>query len=113
MAKFFDQFAVHRPVQRRNWKVKRIAVLVFLACVLAPFLMEGVALFCSQWAEVIGVRFVVKTPLLDWSWSKLEDCRQLIDESMSYHFQTASWEPGFVFPILALVIVIAMLMLRR
>jgi len=113
MAKVRDQFVDRRPVERRVWSVKKIAVLALLGFVLVPFLIEGVAVSVVQWAEVNGTRLVFKTPLLDWSGSKLEYCRQLVEEWMAYNFRDASWEPGFVLPITVVLIVIAMLMLRR
>jgi len=113
MAKVHDQFEDHRPVERRFGWVNKIAVLVILGVVLVPLLIEGAAVCVAQWAEVAGTRFVSKTPLLDWSELKIEDCRQLIGEWMSYRLQDASWEPGFALPILAVLIVVATLMLRR
>jgi len=113
MAKVLNQSKDYMPVERRKWSVKKIAVLVFLGLVLAPILVEGVALSVAQWVEVTGTRFVFRTPILSWCGSKLEDCRQFIRETISYHYRDASWEPGFALPILAALIVIAMLMLRR
>ncbi len=113
MAKMRDQFENYRAVRRRSWRTSEIAVLVLLGFLLLPLLIEGVAVCVAQWAEVVGARFVYKTPLLTWSGSKLEDCRQSIAECMSYHIQDMSWEPGFVLPIMGVLIVIAMLLLRR
>jgi hypothetical protein len=90
--------------------VSKIAATVVLGLVLAPFIIEALALGVAQWADVIGVRFVPKTPLLSWTESKLADCRLEFSDWMSYQFQDATWEPGFALPIIAVLIVIAMRM---
>jgi hypothetical protein len=113
MAKMRGQFVHQRTVARRGWRVDKIAVLVVLAVVVVPFLIEAVAVGVAQWAEVIGTRIVVQTPLLNWCGSRLDDCRQLIGELVSDQSRDISWEPGFVLPILAVFIIIAMLMMRR
>ncbi len=113
MAKVLDPIEYQSPRERRVGSVSKIVVLAVLGFVLVPILIEGVAVCAAQWAEILGIRFVVKTPLLSWSGTKLEDCRQLMGEWMSDSFRDSSWEPGFAFPILAALIIIAMLMLRR
>jgi len=113
MAKMREQYVVRKRAKRRRWKLGNIALAVALVVILMPFLFEALAMLVAQWAEVTGVRFAAQTPLLTWSGSKLDDCRLFIDDWMSYQFQDASWEPGFALPIMALLIVIAMLMMRR
>ncbi|MGO9920755.1 MAG: hypothetical protein ACLQIB_39440 [Isosphaeraceae bacterium] len=113
MARVPDQVEQERRGALRVGNVTKLALLAVLGSVLVPLLIEGAVFCAAQWAEVLGIRFNVKTPLLSWSGSKLENCRQAIGECMSRYVHDASWEPGFALPTLAALIVIAMLMLRR
>jgi hypothetical protein len=101
-----------QEVKKRS-RLPGILVVVFLAIGLGPLLMEGTSLCLANWKELLGVSASVKTPVLDCVQENLETMQQAFWSEVTPFFRQLPWEPKMVLPASALVMAVAMLMLRR
>ena len=97
----------------RRSKVRLFFMGFFLLIGLGPLALEGASLCLSNWKEFLGVRAEVKTPLLDEIQDRVEDARVTFWTEITPYFQRLPWDPKMVLPAASLVMVGAMLMLRR
>ena len=100
-----------RPDRPRS-RLLPIASIFVLAPVLAPLLMEAVSLCYGQWCEILGTPVTVRTPILNAIIDRIESVREDLWYKVSSRFQRVPWNPRVVLPIIALVMVVAMVMLR-
>ena len=98
--------------ERRKSKLVPIASILLLAPLLAPLIMEAVALGHAQWCEVLGTSAVVRTPMLDSIGEQIQSTREELWYAISSRFQHVPWNPKIVLPIAAVIMALAMAMLR-
>jgi hypothetical protein len=84
-----------------------------LAAVLAPILWEGTAVCYSQWCEVMGYPREVHTPILETAHQILESTQASLRESIELQFQEAYVDPKIVLLFAGVLVVLAMMMLKR
>ena len=100
-----------RPDRPRS-RLLPIASIFVIAPVLAPLVMEAVSLCYGQWCEILGTPVTVRTPILEAISERIESVRTELCYHVSSRFQRVPWNPKVVLPVIALIMVIAMLMLR-
>jgi hypothetical protein len=95
---------------RRN--VLPILSLFVAIPLLAPIVIDVVAVFYGQWREVLGTPTTVRTPTLDAIGERVADVREDAWYHISSRFNRVPWNPRVVLPVAVLVIILAMVMLR-
>jgi hypothetical protein len=98
----------HRP-RRRLLPILSLFVTVPL---LAPVIMDAVALCYGQWREIMGTPTDVRTPTLDAIGDRIEVVREDLWYHVGCRFNRVPWNPRVVLPIAVTVMLIAMVMLR-
>jgi hypothetical protein len=108
-------FQVGEDIQeeRPRSKVPLIFMGFFLFMGLGPLALEGASLCLSNWKEYMGIRAEVKTPVLDNFQDSVEDAREIFWNEITPYFRGLPWDPKMVLPAASLVMVGAMLLLRR
>ena len=101
-----------QPEPRRS-RLPLILVGLILLIGLAPLLLEGGSLCLANWKEFMGVSADVRTPVLDEIQDRLHDLRDTFWGEITPWFRRLPWDPQMVLPAAAVVMAIAMLMLRR
>jgi hypothetical protein len=99
--------------EKKRSKVPGILLVVFLVIGLGPLLLEGTSICLANWKELMGVSASVKTPVMDSVQENLETLQQTFWSEVTPFFRQLPWEPKMVLPASALVMAVAMLMLRR
>jgi hypothetical protein len=100
-----------RPDRRRS-RLLLIAAIFVLVPLVAPLFMEAVSLCYAQWCEILGTPVAVRTPILDSIRERAEDVRQDLRFRLTSYFQRVPWNPNVVLPLIAVVMIIAIWMLR-
>ena len=80
---------------------------------LGPLALEGGALCVANWKEFMGVSADVQTPVLDGVQDRLHDLSDIFWSEITPWFRSLPWDPKMVLPAAAVVMAMAMLMLRR
>ena len=108
-------FQVGEDIQeaRPRSKLPLIFMGFFLFTGLSPLALEGASLCLSNWKEYMGVRAEVRTPVLDNIQACVEDTREFFWYKITPYFRGLPWDPKMVLPAASLVMVVAMLLLRR
>ena len=88
-------------------------MVLILLLGLGPLALEGVTLLIGTWKEFLGVSCNVQTPLLDSLQDNLNDMNGEVTRHFRQWFNSMPWDPNMVLPVAAVVMVVAMLMLRR
>lgn len=91
----------------------RLAAALGAAALLAPLAWEGCAILISNWYEVMGKSYVVKTPILDFLSQTYEGSRDDLHEFLVPYLGSMSWRPELVFPILLALMVVGVRVLWR
>jgi hypothetical protein len=99
--------------EKKRSKLPGIFMAIFLVIGLGPLLMEGTSLCLANWKELMGVSASVKTPVLDSVQENMESMQQAFWSEVTPFFRKLPWEPKMVLPAAALVMAVAMLMLRH
>ena len=87
-------------------------MLLRSAC--APLAVEGGSLCLANWKEFMGISATVRTPVLDsMTESSCRPPRTPSGTRSRPSFRRIPWDPKMVLPAAALVMAVAMLMLRR
>jgi hypothetical protein len=94
-------------------RLPAVLMILLLLVGLAPLANEGVALCISSWKEYMGIPATVRTPVLDYLAEKLETAQSSLRDQVSPVFHRIPWDPKMVLSVGALVMAVAMLMLRR
>jgi hypothetical protein len=97
---------------RRKSRLLPIACIFVLASLMAPLVMEAVAVCYSQWSEVMGTSARVRTPIMDSIEERIQSVREDLWYAVSSRFQRVPWNPKVVLPIAAVIMALAMVMLR-
>jgi hypothetical protein len=100
-----------RP-ERRHSKVLPIASIFVVGPLLAPLVMEAVALCYAQWCAAFGTSTRVRTPIIDAIEEQIETVRADLWSALSARFQRVPWSPKIVLPVAAVIMAVAMVMLR-
>jgi hypothetical protein len=99
------------PNQPR-FRILLIVSILALATVLTPLIVESLSLCYGQWCEILGTRVTIRTPTLDAVRDGIETVRQDFSDHVSSRFQRVPWDPKVVLPLIALVMVVAIALLR-
>ncbi len=100
-----------RPDRPRRRVLPIISIFV-VAPLLAPVIMDVVALCYGQWCEMLGTPVDVRTPTLDAIGERVDAVREDLWYHVSSRFQRVPWNPRIVLPIAVAVMLLAMVMLR-
>jgi len=98
--------------EKRPSKLPLVLMSLILLIGLGPLALEGVGVCLSMWKELFGVSNNVRTPVLDGVQERLQDLSDTIWLQITPFFHSMPWDPKLVLPAAAIVMVLAMLMLR-
>ncbi len=112
MAKNPIPLAPDIKADRPRYRVLPIISIFVVAPVLAPLFMEAVLLCYGQWCEILGRPVTIRTPMLTALSDRIDSVRQDLCYTISSRFQRVPWNPKVVVPVIALVMLLAMVMLR-
>ncbi|MGP0062650.1 MAG: hypothetical protein ACLQGP_03470 [Isosphaeraceae bacterium] len=98
---------------RRRSRLLPIAAMFVSIILTTPVLVEVASLCYAQWSEILGTPVSVRTPILDAFCDRVEAFRQNLGFRVYSYFQQVPWDPKVVLPTIAVVMAIAMMMLRR
>jgi hypothetical protein len=98
---------------RPKRKPPLIAAIVVVGGLLAPLAAEGAALFYAQWCEALDGPTEVRTPIIDWLGDSLSVAHDQYWEPIAPSFEHAVRDPLIALPAALVLIVVAMLMLKR
>jgi hypothetical protein len=79
---------------------------------LVPLMMEAVGVCYSQWCGALGTSARVRTPILDAIEEQIASARTDLWSALSARFQRVPWNPKIVLSVLAVIMAVAMVMLR-
>jgi hypothetical protein len=96
---------------RAKWPAVLMALILLLG--LGPLALEGLVLCIGTWKEFLGISGNVKTPSLDAVQDSLNSMKDVFWSQITPWFRSMPWDPKMVLPTAAVVMVVAMLMLRR
>jgi hypothetical protein len=113
MRKLGMQLGHDLQVERRRSKVPLCLFVVFVTVGLGPLALEGGSICLSNWKEVMGVSSSVRTPALDNVQAHLDSMKDAFWDQVTPYFRRMPWDPKMVLPAAAVVMAVAMLMLRR
>jgi hypothetical protein len=99
------------PEQRRL-RFLPIASIFVLAPILVPLVLEAVALCNAQWCAILDRSTEVRTPMIDTISEHVDEVRGELWYSITSRFQRVPWNPKVVLPAIAIVMAVAMVMLR-
>jgi len=113
MRKLAGQLGSEIQVEHHRSKWPSVLMALILLLGLGPLALEGIALCVGTWKEFLGVSGNVKTPVLDGVQDSLNDMSDIFWSQITPWFRSMPWDPKMVLPVAAVVMVMAMLMLRR
>jgi hypothetical protein len=97
-----------RPRQR----LLPILLLSIAAVLLAPIVIDAVALCYGQWGEVLGTPTAVQTPTLDAIGEQVAEIREDVRYHILTRFHRVPWDPRVVLPVAVVVMLLGIVMLR-
>jgi hypothetical protein len=100
-----------RPDRPRR-RLLPILLLLLTVPLLVPVIMDTVALYYSQWREILGDPTAVRTPTLDAIGERIGEVREDLWYQVSSRFNRVPWNPQVVLSVAVVVMVAAMVMLR-
>ena len=99
---------------RSNSTLSWIISIILAAIFLVPLATEGTAICYAQWCELMGKSTAVQTPFIDSMGSGLENARDLLAERACQSCPCrVVRDPTVALPVAAVLLVLAMAMLRR
>jgi|SRR5262245_58699525 hypothetical protein len=99
--------------ERRRSKLPTIFFVLFLVGGLVPIVVEGGAICLANWKEVMGVSSDVRTPVIDSVHDNLQSFSDTFWYQITPYFRRLPWDPKMVLPAAAIIMAVAMFMLRR
>jgi hypothetical protein len=113
MPKLHLEIAHDIPKRSRRAKVLVVGSILILGVLLVPVLAELGSICLSQWHEVMGKSFVTRTPILDAIQRKFQSAHEGLSDFIAPHVQSMTWDAYVVFPILLVLMVLAVMLLRK
>ena len=113
MRKLAFQLGDSLQEERRRSRLPLIVVGLILLVGLGPLALEGGAICMANWKEYMGVSADVRTPVLDGIQDRMHDLSDTFWIEITPWFRRLPWDPKMVLPAASVVMVVAMLMLRR
>jgi hypothetical protein len=113
MAKSPIPIAYEIPPARPKSSRSHIGVMLILAIIIVPIVVEGAALCYGQWCSITGRSTRVSTPIIDTVSSVFRDTKDTFEDLLSPSFTRVFREPGVAIPIALVLIVCGMMLLRR
>jgi hypothetical protein len=114
MRKLAFQIGAEITEERRRSRWPLVLLSLFLLVGLGPLALEGGAICAANWKEFLGVSSAsASTPVLDHVQGSLQDANDFFWSQVTPLFRSLPWDPKRVIPAGALVMAVAMLMLRR
>lgn len=101
------------PDEKRRSRVPLILFTLFLTLGLAPLALEGVSVILGNWKECLGVSAQVRTPVMDSIQETVDNVQTEFWLEVAPYARRLPWDPRMVLPASALIMAVAMLMLRR
>ena len=89
-----------------------IAAICGLVALSAPVIKETVTVCYAGWCDVLGRPVVVRTPILDGIGEGIQTAREEAKNSIAPYFNRVPWNPQVVLGVSAVVMALAMVMLR-
>jgi hypothetical protein len=100
-----------RPERPRRRLLPILSLFVTVP-LLAPVIMEAVALCYGQWREITGTPTDVRTPTIDAIGERIEEVREELWYHVSSRFNRVPWNPRIVLSIAVVVMLMGMVLLR-
>jgi hypothetical protein len=100
-----------RPTKPRC-SLLRASATVLLGISLSPLIGEASSLCVAQWSRVMGRNVEVRTPVLDSVQDGIESGHRSFSGSISAYFQHLPWSPSIVLGVGAILMMLAMMMLK-
>jgi hypothetical protein len=97
------------PPRRNIWPILAFVVTIAL---LIPILRDAVAVCYGQWREMLGTPTAVKTPTFDAIGEQVGEVREDVWYHITNRLNRVPWNPRIVLPVAALVMLLAILMIR-
>lgn len=113
MRKLTTQIGDDIQEQKPRSRVPMITMIGVLLAGFAPLALESGAICLASWKEFMGTSADVKTPYLDSLTEHIETAQYALHDQVTPWFHRVPWDPRMVLPTAALVMAVAMLMLRR
>ena len=113
MRKLAVSFEPDMMEERRRSRLPVVLAVLFLVIGLAPLALEGVSICLGNWKEIMGVSTDVRTPVLDQVQESLQDLKRSVLGEITPYFRRLPWDPQTVLISGAIVMGLAMLMLRK
>lgn len=113
MAKNLLTLAPDIRSDRPRRKVLPMLSLFVAIPLLAPLFIDAVALCYGQWCDMLGIPSTVRTPTLDAIGERVAEVREDIRYHVTSRFQRVPWNPRVVVPVSVVIMLLAMMMLRR
>ena len=89
-----------------------IASLFVAVPLLAPIVIDAVAICYARWCDLLGAPIVVRTPALDAIAERIAEAREEVRYRALCFFRRVPWNPCVVLPIAVAIMILAALMLR-
>jgi hypothetical protein len=102
---------IHEEKPRSRLPFVLMILVLLIGC--APLAIEGGSLCLSTWKEFLGMPAIVRTPVLDSVTESWSTARDTFRDQVAPLFRRIPWDPKMVLPAAALVMAVAMLLLRR
>jgi hypothetical protein len=113
MRKLSMQFEDEIHDERPRSRLPRLLMFILVLAAAAPLAIEGASLCMANWKEYAGTSAAVKTPVLDAISEALGTAREACGDQISPLFRRIPWDPKMVVLTAAIIMGVAMLLLRR
>ena len=89
-----------------------IAAICVLAALSAPLVKESIAVCYAGWCDVLGRPVTVRTPILDTIGEGIQTAREEAKNTIAPFFNRVPWNPPVVLGASAVIMALAIMMLR-
>ncbi len=113
MRKLAGQLGSEMDVEHRRSRWPLAIMALILVVGLGPLVLEGTCLCVGMWKEVLGVAADVRTPVLDGVQDEMHELTDCFWGEVTPFFRSMPWDPKIVVPAASVIMVLAMLLLRR
>ena len=103
----------HDVAPPSRWRrLRRSAAIAVLGLAIAPLVYEALAMCHAQWCQVLGRNAQARTPVFDSLSDGVSTGHRSFWDTIGPYFQHVPWNPKIVFAVAAVVMVLAMTMLK-